>query len=185
LILALNILFFVFAELIAYVLFGEKFIESWKILQYSILFLIFNFLLQINFHIFAWIGKIKERLKIILIAIVFNIITNYILIWSIGVYGAALSTWLGWILIWILSEIRLDAIYRSKWDIIFLLKNSWFFILIWIISYIYLWSIHENISRGFWLIFLVCFSLLYFWIIWIINKKEVHLLISEIKKIRA
>jgi O-antigen/teichoic acid export membrane protein len=28
LILALNILFFVFAELIAYVLFGEKFIES-------------------------------------------------------------------------------------------------------------------------------------------------------------
>lgn len=184
LIIACNILFFVFSEMIAFVLFGDKFIESGKILQYSILFLIFNFLLQINFHIFAWIWKVKERLNIILIAIVFNIMMNYILITSIWVYGAALATWLWWILIWILSEIKLDAIYRSKLDIIFLLKNIWIFILIWIISFVYFWTIHESMGRGFWLIFLVCFSLLYFWMILIINKKEVLQLFSEIKKIR-
>lgn len=184
LILSCNILFFVFAELISYILFWEKFIESWRILQYSILFLPFNFLLQINFHIFAWIGKIKERLKIILIAIAFNIIANYILIWLIGVYGAALATWLWWVLIWILSELRLEDIYRSKWDFWFLLKNIWVVSIIWLCSYISFWSLQENTSRLQWLIFIICFSIFYFWVVWIINKKEYILFISEIKKIR-
>jgi len=62
---AFNILFFVFSETIAYILFGEKFITSGVILRYSILLLVFNFLMQINFNIMASIGQVKTRVKII------------------------------------------------------------------------------------------------------------------------
>ncbi|MCH2188529.1 oligosaccharide flippase family protein, partial [Candidatus Gracilibacteria bacterium] len=114
--IAFNILFFVFSEIIAFILFGEKFIESGVILKYSILFLVFNFMLQINFNIMAGIGKIKDRVKIISIALVFNFIMNFILIQHIGVYGAALATGMGWILIFVLSEIFLRKHYLIKFD---------------------------------------------------------------------
>jgi O-antigen/teichoic acid export membrane protein len=48
-----SFLFFVFGPQIAFILFGEKFLMSGMILQWSILFLSFLFLLQINFNIFA------------------------------------------------------------------------------------------------------------------------------------
>jgi len=53
--LATNVLYFVFAEIISNIFFGEKFLVSGTILRYSILFLVFNFLLQINFNILAGI----------------------------------------------------------------------------------------------------------------------------------
>ncbi len=47
--------------------FGEKFRKSGEILAWSAPFLVFNFLLQINFQILGGTGRVKERLKIILI----------------------------------------------------------------------------------------------------------------------
>lgn len=41
--------------------FGEKFLYSGVILQYSVFFLLFNFLLQINFNILGWTWKVKEE----------------------------------------------------------------------------------------------------------------------------
>jgi len=51
--LSFSILFFVFAENLAYMFFGEKFLPSGDILKYAILFLAFNFLLQMNGSILA------------------------------------------------------------------------------------------------------------------------------------
>jgi O-antigen/teichoic acid export membrane protein len=121
-----NVFFYIFAEIIAYTLFWEKFIESGKILQYSILLLVFNFLFQINFNILAWIGKVKERVKIIFIAIIFNFIMNIILINIIWIYWAALATWIWWLLIFILSEYYIEEIFRIKiyWRNVF--KNIFF-----------------------------------------------------------
>ena len=45
--------------------FGDKFLASGYVLYYSIAFITFNFLLQINFSILAAIGKVKKRLRII------------------------------------------------------------------------------------------------------------------------
>lgn len=53
--------------------FGEKFKESGYVLLYSIGFLIFNFLLQINFNILAAIGQVKKRLRIVSMGLVVNI----------------------------------------------------------------------------------------------------------------
>ena len=182
--IAFNILFFVFAPIIAQILFWDKFIESWYILRYSILFLTFNFLLQINFNIFAWIWQIKTRVKIISIALVFNFILNLILIKYIWVYWAALATWLWWILIWLLSEYYLWKKYLASPPYKFLTKNIIFMWLLWVFSYYFINPIFDWLSRwiSFWLLTII-------WIIWfgifgLINFREFKGFILEVKKLR-
>lgn len=182
--ITINILFFVFAEIIAYILFWPDYITSWKILQYSIPFLTFNFLLQINFNILAGIWKVKERLRIIVVAIIFNFIANILLIQSFGVYGAALATSLGWILIWILSEFQLWHKYFSHFDYLFLWKNICCMWIIWIVSYLFLIPLFINLSRieSFFLIT----GITIIWIIafWVLNYYECRKFIKEILLLR-
>jgi len=179
-----SILFLVFWQIIAIILFWEKFLNSWIILQYSILFLSFNFLLQINFNILAANWKLKERLKIIIIALVFNIILNFLLIKLIWVNWAALATWLGWVLIFILSELKLKE-YRNKLDYKYLFKNTISFIIIWIILYIYILPLFTLIgSRFYQFLLLFIISIIYFWIFALLNKKEFMYFLNEVKKIK-
>ena len=182
--LAFNILFFVFSEIIAYILFWEKYITSWVILQYSILFLTFNFLLQINFNILAWIWKVKERLKIISVALIFNFIANILLIKYFWVYWAALATSFWWILIWILSEMKLWRKYFTHFDYTFFTKNIIFLWLLWITSYYYIIPVFEWIWRwvSFWILAIIW--ILWFALFWILNFKEFRKFIIEIKKIK-
>jgi stage V sporulation protein B len=183
--IAVNILFFVFAEIIAYILFGEKFVISWTILKYSVLFLVFNFLLQINFNILAGIWQVEKRVKIISIAIIFNIITNLIFIKLIWMWWAALATWIGWILIWVLSEIYLGKEYKVKFNLYPLIKNvlsMWF---IWILLSIYIVPIFLDISRWNQFFLLTIISIVYFaWFLYI-NKWDFSYFIKEVKKIRS
>ena len=132
----------------------------------------------------AWIWKIKERVKIIYIAIIFNFIMNLILINFIWVYWAALATWIGWILIWWLWEYFLWKNYITNFDIYFFTKNLFFMWLLWIFSYYYIIPIFEWINRlnSLWL--LTIYSILWFIIFWIINKKELNFFILEIKKLK-
>ncbi len=182
--LAFNVLFFVFSEKIATILFWEKYLMSWIILKYSVLFLTFNYLLQINFNIMAGIGKVKERIKIILIAIVVNIITNYILIKTMGVAGSSLATGLGWILIWILSEIYLWKTFKSKFDFFFITKNILFLIFFWWIIYFYI----NPLLVSFWIIqsllALSIISIIYFCIFILFNYKEFTAFIKELNSMR-
>jgi len=182
--IAFNILFFIFSELIAFILFWEKFIESWIILKYSVLFLVFNFMLQINFNIMAGIWKIKDRVKIISIALVFNFIMNFILIQKIWVYWAALATWMWWILIWWLSEFFLRKDYFINFNYLFLGKNILILSILWYIFSSISLPIFEWLSR--WNSFIV-FSLLstvWFWFFILINKTEFLIFFREIKKLR-
>jgi len=181
---AFNILFFVFAEIIAFVLFWEKFIMSWSILRFSILFLVFNFLLQINWNILWWVWKVKQRVKIVSIAVVFNFFTNIILINIIWVYWAALATWIWWILIYILQEYHLWKKYRIRFDYKFLTKNLFFMWFLWIFSYYFIVPIFEVLSRLNSLYLLVLIWILWFIIFFIINYKEFKWFILEIKKLR-
>ena len=190
--LAFNILFFVFAKEISIILFSKTYEHSWEILQYSILFLIFNFLLQINFNILAWIWKVKERLKIISIALMFNFILNIILInwidiiWFkwIWVYWAALATWFWWILIWILSEMKLWTKYFSNFDYRFLIKNILTLWFLWFLSYNLINPIFEWLNRWISLFYMFIFSIIWFTLFWVLNLKEFKKFISEIKKLK-
>ncbi len=190
--IAFNILFFVFWPIIAYILFWEKYTFSGEILRYSILFLVFNFLLQINFNILAWVWRVIERVKIISIALVFNFTLNLILInwidyiWFEGIWvvWAALATWIGWILIYVMSEIFLGKKYFVKIDFWFLAKNIFSMWILWLIFYRFITPIFEWYWRwtSFWLMFLI-------WIIWfiiffLINFKEFKWFFSQIKNFR-
>ncbi len=64
--------------------FGEKFARSGHILLFSAPFIVFNFLLQLNFVILGATGKIKERLRIVLIGIGVNLLLNIIFIYLYG-----------------------------------------------------------------------------------------------------
>ena len=178
-----NIFFFVFAEIIAFTLFWEKFINSWAILKYSILFLIFNFLLQINFNILAWIWKVKQRVKIIFIAIVFNFILNLILIKYMWVYWVALATWFGWILIWILSELYLWKKYFIWFDYLWIIKNLFFMWSSWLLAYFYLLNIFDWISRIESLWFLFIFFMIWGCIFVVINYSSFKGFILEVKRL--
>lgn len=102
--------------------FGEKFEESGRILAWSVPFLIFNFLVQINFQILGGLGKIKERLKILAIGLAFNVPLNLVLIPVLGASGSALAVGLSWIPIWYLSEKKCSE-FGSGFDWRFFLKN--------------------------------------------------------------
>lgn len=182
--IAFNILFFVFAEIIAYILFWEKFIQSWIILKYSILFLIFNFLAQINWNILAWIWRIKERVKIILIAIVINFITNLILIHYIWVYWSSLATWIWWFIIWILWEYYLWKQFYTPFNYKYLFKNTISICIMWIINYIYIIPLFNNLSRLTSFLYLFIISIVWFGIFALINKNEFNFFILEIKKLK-
>lgn len=182
--IASNILFFVFAEVIAYILFWEKFITSWEILRYSVLLLVFNFLLQINFHILAGIGKVKERFHIILAAIGINFIMNIILIKLIGVYGAALATGFGWIFIYAMSEKVLGKDFTVQFDYKFLGKNIWSFTLVGLVMYIIILPLFTNLWRMTSFCFMLLLTIIYFGIFAVINLKESKIFIWEIKKLR-
>ena len=179
-----NIFFFVFAEILAFVLFGEKFINSWVILKYSILLLVFNFLLQINFNIMAWIWKVKQRVQIIFIALVFNFIANIILINTIWVYWAALATWFWWILIWILSELYLWKKYFVSFDFKSILKNILILWTIWFLFYKYFLEYLSEFSRIENLWFLAWFFFIWSILFILINKSDFKYFIWEVKKLK-
>lgn len=181
--IAFSILFFVFALPIAVFFFWEKYLISWDILQYSILFLVFNFLLQINFNILAANGKVVQRLRIILIAIVINTILNYIFIKTIWVVWAALTTGMGWILIYILSEIQLKE-YHQRFDWLYLGKNTIIFWIIWVLMYFYLLPEIIELWRMQILFALVIISIIYFWLYIWVNKNDFLYFYKEIKKLR-
>lgn len=183
--IAFNIFFFVFAEILAYIFFGLKFIESWVIMKYSILFLVFNYLFQINLNIMIGTWKVYNRMKIIFIALIFNIIMNIILISYIWVYGAALATGLWWMLIWGLSEYFLWREYSIHLKYNNIIKNI---VILWsiaILSEIYLLSIFDNTTRVSSLWLLLITAIIYGILFLIINKYELKWVISEIKKIKT
>ncbi len=180
---SLNIFFFVFSKQIALFFFWEKFLTSWVILKYSILFLVFNFLLQINFSILAAIWQLKERLRIISIAIIFNWILNLIFIKIIWAAWAALATWLGWILIYVLSEIKLKE-YKIWLDKKMILKNIIFLWIIWILMNLFVvdlfvWLSTFKIFIWLWICFVIyylCFAL--------INFRYLKSSLGEVKRLK-
>lgn len=185
--IAFNFFFFAFALPISYVLFGTKFLTSGVILQYSILFLTFNYLFQINFNILAWVGRVWERAKIIAIALVINIITNIIFINLMGVAGAAVATGLWWIIIWLMSE------YVIKWEYTISIKWREIFInilILWSLSLLFLWyfwdyaELINYFTRIEWFFIMLMTSIIYFCVFVWINYRSFRNFIWEIKKIR-
>jgi O-antigen/teichoic acid export membrane protein len=177
---------FIFSDYFAYTLFGKDFLPSGIILTYSSMFLIFNFLLQINFSLLSGIWKVKTRLKIILFAILINTLLNFIFIAKFWAAWAALATGIGWLLIYSISELSLKKIVSVQYDWKFLWKNLLFLSIISVCTFGLLQNFSlENISRFYSLWHICFFAFFWGWFFVLINIKEVKLFIWEFKKLRG
>lgn len=119
---ALTLYFIICGPVMARFFFTDKFLQSGYILAWSAPFLVFNFLIQINFQILAGLGQIKTRMKILLVGLAFNLVLNFAFIHLFGVYGSALAVGISWIPIWYLSN-RATSEFSTPFSYGFLLKN--------------------------------------------------------------
>lgn len=125
-----GLFFLCFGNMTAIALFGEQYALSGTILMYSCMFLVFNFLLQIDFQIFSATGRPRQKMIILCIGIALNFITNLIFIRMLGVAGAALATGLGWVLLWMISWYKVGVDFQCSFDAKFFLKNTLIFLLL-------------------------------------------------------
>ena len=184
--LSISGLFFILWPEIATILFGQKFMYSWQLLVYSAGFLIFYVLFSINFSFLAGMGKVKQRAKIIGVALLANIIFNLIFIqirWIIGVIAA---TMISWIMLFILSHRLIDKQKEISFDRKYIIKNLISIIIISSIIYYFKDKIFilEDGYRYKNLLYLVLISIGYYICILGINYKNIIILKNEVKKLR-
>lgn len=95
--------FMIFGDTLTTTLFGSGYDVSAKILLYSAPFLLFNFLLQIDFQILSATGRPRTKMFILLAWVWLNLITNFIFIRWWWVFGSAFACGIGWLFIWTLT----------------------------------------------------------------------------------
>lgn len=108
--------FILFWDVLTAMLFWSWYAISGKILLYSAPFLIFNFLLQIDFQLLNALWRPKTKMFILLFAVVVNLVTNFIFLKLWGIVGSAFASGIGWVFIWILSfrEIK-EYLNHFRW----------------------------------------------------------------------
>ncbi len=130
--------FILFWDILTMVLFWPGYELSGKILVYSSPFLIFNFLLQIDFQILNSSGRPRTKMLILLYAVGVNLITNYIFLKLWGIAWSAIASGIGWIFIWTLSfrETRQFASH-FRWSVFW--KNAlWIGLLSGVLMFVHL-----------------------------------------------
>ncbi len=136
--------FILFGPTLTTTLFGPWYETSGTILLYSAPFLLFNFLLQIDFQILSASGRPRTKMFILLAWVGLNLITNYIFLRLWGVVGSAFASGIGWVFIWILSFRQTRQFAASfRWPVFF--ENVvWIWLLTWALSGFHL----ENFLDG-------------------------------------
>jgi O-antigen/teichoic acid export membrane protein len=109
---------------IALIIYGKKFILSWILFSWSAIFTVFVVLFWFNYFVLAGIGKIKERVKILWIATIVNILLDIVLIKYMGIYWAMISLAISWFILFILSYRLIIKIHKIQIDKKFVIKNS-------------------------------------------------------------
>lgn len=154
----LSAFLFQFGEPLSILFFWEKFRTSWHILGYSAFFMVFILLVQINFQFLAGTGKIKERAKILLIALPINVVLNYFLIQLFGVDWSALAVWLSWIPLWYLSY-RATTPYHGSFDWLSFWKNLFLAVLCSLVLYYIIFYIWWNDTTKWWAFFIILIAM--------------------------
>ncbi len=181
-------LFFAFWPEIASIFFGTKFIYSGQLLAYTSPFLILNVLFIINFGILAWLGKVKARVKVLLVALIANIILNFLLLYIFKIWlpGAIIAMIIGWGLLRWGSFRIIQKHQKIVFDWMFLLKNTGIIIILSTIYSLYkeIFIINNDIYRWHNITYFIVALMFYYCIIWAINYKDIRSLTKEIKTIR-
>jgi len=182
-------IFLIFWQEISVLLYGEKFRFSWELLQILWPCLIFNCLSWLNFSLLAWLGKIKERFRILLVSLFVNVTCNILVLFVLNLDLHAVITVLAlsWCaqFIWWLIYIRKEHPFSFDWK--FFLKNV---LIVWILCLL-LRRIknnselfYPNQNRRQLLFILAWICMIYVWIIAWFNRWKIKSLRNEVKKVR-
>lgn len=106
--------FLLFNIPIASILYSDNYFEAWKCVPFLLIGTVFNGIAQLEGALFSATKKTKEVAKTTVIGAILNIIGNVILIPIIGAIGAALSTMIGYGLMWILRTKSLQNFVKMK-----------------------------------------------------------------------
>lgn len=98
--------------LLAQIFFWNSYSVSWEILRYSIPFILFNLLNQINFQLLAWTGQAWARTFSFGVVLPINIVLNIYLIKNFWVHGSALAVWISWIPLFLLTSYFTRSYYK-------------------------------------------------------------------------
>ena len=181
-------LFFVFWPEIASVFFGTKFLYSWQLVVYAAPFFIFNVLLVVNFGILAWLGKVRARVKVLLIALIVNVILNFLFLYILktGLPWAVAAMIAGWILLRWWSYRIIQKHQNISFDRKFLFKNICIII---IMGEMFLYRktslfVIDNWFRFRNIGYLAIVIVIYYTILAIVNYKNILVLKDEVKKLK-
>jgi stage V sporulation protein B len=175
---------FVFSDLILKVLFGDSFLSGLTAIRILLVGSILYSVALINNSILPAIGKPREVTKVVLIAVIFNILLNLILIPKIGINGAAIATTLAYSIVLIISSYKIMKIMKIKLPIKNWIKTFFvgflFMVSVWLIKDL----LNINLYLEF-LISLICGSLFYLILITtfkIVKKDEIKFIIQSLFK---
>jgi O-antigen/teichoic acid export membrane protein len=98
----------IFPDIFLNILFGEAYAAGALALQILLIGIMFFALFQISSSVLSGMGKPKDVTKVIVIAALFNILINLILIPLIGMTGAAIATSISYILAFVLITKKLS-----------------------------------------------------------------------------
>jgi len=187
--LSLWALFLVLGQVIAVVLFGQKFLYSGVLVSYLGPFLIFSILYAINYGIMAWLGKVKQRVFVMLLWLVVNVALNFLFIVGMGwwLLGAVFAISASWIVLWVGSLYYIHDFQKINFDWKFFGKNVFLivilaFFMFKLSSMIFVLDDSMRLSN---LGYLVVLSMIYYLVIAGVNYKTIKLLIGEIRGMRS
>ena len=163
---------------ISTILFWKDYYLSWILLSYAGIFLLFNLLASFNYQILAWLWKVKEKVYITCIACFLTIIIAILWVKLGNILWATIAFCLSNVFTRILSFYLLKKDnYKFCFKRKFIIKNIILFLVLWFIifaskSYI----ISTTWNRLIILLHLILFGVIYYAIIWIINRSEIKTL---------
>lgn len=110
------------------ILFSNEFYEAWKYVPYLLIYIVFNTLSGTVGGIFSATKETKNLAYSSIVGAIVNIILNFVLVYTIGVLGAAVATLISSIIIWLLRMRALKS--HLKLCIKFPVHIAQYFILI-------------------------------------------------------
>ena len=105
-------------------LFWPDYVEAGLIIKRNLPFVFFGVMAGIIYTIYAGMGLIKKRIKMLVIVFILNIIANFALSYRLGIYGTALTMGLTWLILFCYGywDLRKEGI-ELKLDYSLLGKN--------------------------------------------------------------
>ena len=181
-------IFFAFGPEITSVFFGTKFAYSGQLVSYIAPFLTINMLMAINYLMLAWLGKIKQRAKFLVIALIVNIVLNLILIvwldmqlvWALiaTICSRCIMRWASFIELYRYQPIHIDRPYVMKNGTLIIALSLFFR---YIKSYFFIASNAFRFQNIEYLIWAVC---VYYLVISLCNITQIKIVIQQIKLLR-